>query len=172
MRSRGRRSRLRGVMRFGGVNVAGNNPFGAHSRIVLVGVVNNGVQIPQRLARVGGRSTQARRRVGAIARASGLVVGGAVEIRDGGLQGGQKISGQVHGKKLGLQRRGVLQKLVGGGEQRAVSAAARHPKFGVQSGRAHVCERVRAFADGFQLVVQVGMDLRFGLRGLSPVACG
>ena len=172
MRCRGRRcrSRLRGVMRFGGINVAGNHPFGAHGGIVLVGVVDNGVQIPQRLARVGGRAAQAGRRVGAIARAGGLVVGGAVEIRDGGLQGGEKISGQIHGKKLGLQRRGVLQKLIGGGEQCAMSAAARHPKFGVKAGRSHVGQRVRAFADGFQLVVQVGMDLRLGFGGLSAVA--
>ena len=53
-----------------------------------------------------------------------------------------------------------------------MSAAARHPKFRVKAGGSQIRERVRAFADGFQLVVQVGMDLRFGFGGLSAVVFG
>ena len=159
-------------MRFAGFDMAGNHPFGAHGRIVLVGVVDNRVQRAHGFAGGSIGGGKSHRGAGLSFESAGLVVGRAVKIRNGLGERVEKIGGQIHGKKLGFHGRGVFQELAGGGEQRAVAAAARHPKFGVQAGRSQIRQRVRAFADGFQLVVQVGMDLRFRQRGLATVALG
>jgi len=159
-------------MRFAGFNVAGNNPFRPHRRIVLVGVADNRIQGSQCFTRICICAGKSSRCVGVAFESARLIVRRIVKICDGLRERVEKIGRQVHGKKLGFHRRGVLQKLAGGGQQCAVSAAARHPEFGVQPGRAQIRQRVRAFADGFQLVVQVGIDLRFGFGGLPTVALG
>lgn len=135
-------------MRFAGFDMAGYHPFGAHGRIGLVGVVDNRVQRAQGFAGGGIGVRQSGGRNGLSLQSAGLVVRRAVKIRNGLGERVEKIGGQVHGKKLVFHRRGVFQELTGGIEQRAVAAAARHPKFRVQAGRAQIRQRVRAFADG------------------------
>ena len=171
-RGRRWRSGLRGVMRFAGFDMAGNRPFGQHDRIVFVSVAHNRVQGAKSFAGGGICVRQSGGRTGLAFQSAGLVVRRAVKIRNGLGERVEKIGGQVHGKKLRFHRRGVFQELAGGGQQRAISAAARHPKFGVKAGCSQIRQRVRAFADGFALVVQVGMDLPFGFCGLSAVALG
>ena len=120
-------------MRFAGFDMAGNRPFGQHGRIVFVGVAHNRVQGAKSFA--GGICVcQSGGRTGLTFQAAGLVVRRAVKIRNGLGERVEKIGGQVHGKKLRFHRRGVFQELAGGGQQRAISAAARHPKFCVQAG--------------------------------------
>ena len=160
------------MMRLAGVNVAGQFPFGEHRRVVLERVAHDRPQVAQGLARRRVRAGQTHGGADLAAFAAGLVVGGIVKIRDGLGERVEKIRGQIHGQELRFHRRGVLKELPGGGEQRAVAGAAGHAELGLQSRRAEVGQGVRAFADGLQLVVQIGMNLRLGERGLFPVALG
>ena len=159
-------------MRLARVYVAGEFPFGEHGRVVLEGVAHNRPQVTQGFARRGICAGQSRRGVDLLALPGGLPIGGTVKRLGGLVEMIQKIGGQIHGQKRRFQRRGILQKLPGGGEQRAMTGAARQAELGVQPRRAEIGQRVRALADGLQLIVQIGMNLRFGEGGFLAVAGG
>jgi len=80
-------------MRFARFDMAGNNPFRPHGRIVLVCVADNRVQGAKSFASVGICAGKSGRCAGLAFQSARLVIRRIVKIRDGLSQRVEKIGG-------------------------------------------------------------------------------